>query len=253
MRLQEIVDHPDTPAGRAFDSAVYGLIFLSLVNFYLEAFPQKGPVLVLYLYVAELTTLIVFTLEYLARLLAAERRLKYVLSFYGIVDLAAVLPTYVVLFLEPRAVAPLLTLRLFRVLKLIRFSRAKDRFWRAVAEIREELILYLSTIGVLIYLAAVGIHYFEAPVQPDAFGSIHNCFWWAIVTLTTVGYGDAYPITAGGKLFTSIVVLLGVGVVAVPAGLFASALTQVRRRESRADPEQDTPTSAGRPPARPLE
>ncbi len=95
--------------------------------------------------------------------------------------------------------------------------------------IREELVLYVIATLLMVFLSSVGIYYFESDTQPATFGSVFHCFWWAVVTLTTVGYGDVYPVTIGGRIFTAVVLFLGIGIIAVPTGLFASALTATRK------------------------
>ena len=122
--------------------------------------------------------------------------------------------------------------RLFRLLKLLRFGRAMGRFARAFIIAKEEIILFSVVTVMLLYLSAVGIYYFEHIAQPEEFKSVIHSLWWAVTTLTTVGYGDVYPITAGGKIFTFIVLMIGLGIVAIPAGLLASALSKVRMEES---------------------
>lgn len=106
-----------------------------------------------------------------------------------------------------------------------------NRFGKALALAREEAVLFLLVTGILLYLSAVGIYYFEHQAQPENFKSIPHSLWWAVATLTTVGYGDVYPITVGGKLFTFVMLMIGLGIVAVPAGLVASAMSQVRDDE----------------------
>ena len=119
-------------------------------------------------------------------------------------------------------------LRVFRLFKATRFILAVDQLGAALRQIQRELIALLIVSAMLVYLSACGIHYFERDVQPEKFGSILDSMWWAVVTLTTVGYGDAFPITPGGKVFTAVVTLVGVGLVAIPSGLLASVLTQAR-------------------------
>ena len=125
-------------------------------------------------------------------------------------------------------------LRLFRAFKLVRYSAAIDRLNRAFLIAREELILFACATMLILYFAAVGIYYFENEAQPDAFASVFDGLWWAVATLTTVGYGDVFPVTAGGRFFTFIVLISGLGVVAVPTGLIASALSRAREDERRA-------------------
>ncbi len=109
----------------------------------------------------------------------------------------------------------------------VRYSKAVRHFRLAIKEIKEELILYLVLTVVLLFVASIGIYYFENEAQPEKFKSIFHCMWWAISTLTTVGYGDVYPITLGGRIFTAIILLIGLGLIAVPSGLIASAFTKV--------------------------
>ena len=97
--------------------------------------------------------------------------------------------------------------------------------------VRDEFIVFSSAIILLIYISSVFIYFFENPAQPEMFTSIVHCFWWAITTLTTVGYGDMSPITLGGKVFTSIIILLGLAIVAIPAGLLASALSEIKNKD----------------------
>jgi voltage-gated potassium channel len=109
----------------------------------------------------------------------------------------------------------------------LRYNTAIHKFKRAFKTMKEEMILFWIAASILLYLSSGGIYYCEHEAQPEAFKSIFHCLWWSIVTLTTVGYGDMYPITVGGKIFTSIIALLGIGVVAIPTGLMSSALMKV--------------------------
>ena len=111
------------------------------------------------------------------------------------------------------------------------YSTAVRRLHRAAIIAKEELVLFLCVALVLIFLSAVGIYYFENESQPEQFASVFHSLWWAVITLTTVGYGDVYPVTIGGRLFTFFVLMLGLGIVAVPTGLFASALSRAREEE----------------------
>jgi len=116
--------------------------------------------------------------------------------------------------------------RLFRLLKLVRYNKAMRHFTRAMMMAREQIILFMAITLILIYFAAVGIYYFENEAQPEHFSSIFDSLWWSIVTLTTVGYGDVYPITIGGRVFTFFILLIGLGIVAIPTGIISSSLTK---------------------------
>lgn len=124
---------------------------------------------------------------------------------------------------------------MLRLLKLARYSRAADRLAQAFTAVRSELLMFLFLSLLVIYFSAAGIYYFEHDVQPEAFASTPHSFWWAIATLSTVGYGDVYPVTAGGGVFTFFVLLIGVGIIAVPTGPIATALPEIRRKEQRDD------------------
>jgi voltage-gated potassium channel len=154
--------------------------------------------------------------------------LKFIFSFYGLVDLLAILPFYLSFGVDLRTLRAFRLLRLFKILRLPKYARAIRRIRLALALIKEELILFLSLSGVLLYLSSVGIYYFEHAAQPEVFTSVLHSLWWSLITLTTVGYGDMYPITAGGKLFTFAVLLVGLGIISIPAGLIASALSEAR-------------------------
>lgn len=125
-----------------------------------------------------------------------------------------------------RSLRALRFLRLFRILKLVRYNRAIDHFTKAMKIAKEEILLFLFITLILIYFSAVGIYYFENEAQPEHFASVFDSLWWAIITLTTVGYGDVYPITMGGRVFTFCILMIGLGIVAIPTGIISSALTK---------------------------
>jgi len=228
-RLKSIVERSDSRAGRLFDRIVEALIIVSLVTFSIETLPDLSEEVRTLLSVAEGAVVAAFTVEYILRVAVADSKLRYITSFFGIIDLFAILPFYLTPGIDLRSLRAFRLLRLIRVLKLARYSEAVQRFHRAFQIAREEIVLFLGVACLLTYLSAVGIYYFESAAQPDAFKSIFHSLWWAVATLTTVGYGDIYPITTGGKIFTFIVLMIGLGIVAVPAGLVASALSQARR------------------------
>ena len=232
MDLKTIVERNDTLPGRTFDLVMQSLILISIITFTVETLPDLEADTRKFLHATEVVIVILFTIEYLLRLYVADRKLGYVLSFYGVIDLLAILPFYLASGIDLRSLRVFRMFRLFRLLKLLRFGRAMRRFARAFVIAKEEIILFSVVTVMLLYLSAVGIYYFEHIAQPEAFKSVIHSLWWAVTTLTTVGYGDVYPITAGGKIFTFIILMIGLGIVAIPAGLLASALSKVRMEES---------------------
>jgi|TARA_B100001971_G_C18034612_1_gene454361 voltage-gated potassium channel len=232
MNLRSVVIDSDTKSGRAFDLFINTLIIISLVSFSIETLPDLSSATKRFLDFLEVAVVIVFTIEYLLRFSLTRPPIKYIFSFYGFIDLAAILPFYLATSVDLRSVRVFRLLRLFRAIKLFRYNAALKRFGDAFIMVKHELIMFLIATVLTLYVASVGIYYFEYAAQPDQFRSIFHCLWWAITTLTTVGYGDMYPITVGGKIFTSFIVFIGLGVVAVPTGLIASAMTKVIQREN---------------------
>ena len=238
--LWNILEDNTTRKGRIFDYVIQGLIMLSLIGFAVETLPNLSQQTRNFLSLFELFCVVVFTVEYMLRIYVAKNPLKYIFSFYGLVDLLAILPFYLTATLDLRALRSFRVLRLFRAFKLVRYNRALKRFHVAARLIKEEVVLFFIITLILIYLTSAGIYFFENEAQPESFSSIFHSFWWAIVTLTTVGYGDVYPVTVGGKVFTFFVLIIGVGIVTVPAGLVASALSRAREVEERENEADDS-------------
>ena len=230
-RLKAIVEESDTKLGRGFDIFIQSLIVLSIITFSIETLPKLSPSVHAILRACEVTCVAIFTVEYVLRLVVADQKRSFVFSFFGLVDLLAILPFYLNLGADLRSLRAIRLLRLIRILKLVRYSRAIQRFHRAFLIAKEEVILFFCVTILLLYLAAVGIYHFERDAQPETFASVFHSLWWAVATLTTVGYGDVYPITTGGRIFTFFVLLIGLGIVSVPAGLVASALSKARELE----------------------
>lgn len=175
------------------------------------------------------TVIAIFTVEYALRYWTSEKKLGYVFSFWGLIDLAAILPFLLSLTIGLPSAETLLSLRILRVAKLLRFVANMDILQRAFELVWREMLVCIFLAIVMMFCTAFGIYTFEHAAQPEAFPSIPHSFWFAVTTLTTVGYGDIYPITVAGKFFTFIILMIGLGIVALPAGLISSAMTQARR------------------------
>jgi len=230
-KLYIIVEDHESPVGKIFDYFIQILILLSLIAFAVDTLPSNSPFLEDFLNHFELFCVVIFSIEYLFRVYVAKNPFDYIFSFYGIIDFLAIIPFYLRGVVDLRFVRAFRIFRIFRVLKLIRYNKALDRFGTAANIVREEIILFLVVTLILIFLSSAGIYYFEHQAQPEVFQSVFHSAWWSIVTLTTVGYGDVYPITIGGKMFTFFVLMIGVGLVTVPAGLVATALSKARELE----------------------
>lgn len=213
---------------RAGSVLVVFLVLASLLIFTMET-EYKASQILRWLGLAIAGT---FAVEYLFRVwvadLTSKGRLGYIRSFEGIIDLLAFVPA--LLIAGGSASVVLRSLRLFRLLQILKIgavSRGINRIQRALASCKSELgISLLLSIG-LIFFGAVLIYFIEGPKQPEIFGSIPRALWWSMSTLTTVGYGDVYPITAMGKLVAAFIAVIGIGAVALPAGIIASAFMNV--------------------------
>lgn len=218
---------------KPFQNLIRFLIIGSLFSFSLETTPElKGwhP----FFLTMEWITVIIFSIEYFLRVYSSKNRLDYILSFEGIVDLLSFAPFYIAMGtdLVSESFAQFFRLmRFFWLLKIARYSKAYLRLARAFQEIREEFIVYTFMTIVLVYMAAVGIYMFERDAQPENYRSVFHALWWAVATLTTVGYGDVVPVTTGGKIFTGVMLFIGLGIVSIPSALIASALVTDRTRE----------------------
>jgi len=229
--FKDMIEDSDTKPGKIFALFIQFLIVLSLICFSIETLPDLSPESKGLLRVAEIFIVVIFTFEYIARVMVASNKRAFIFSFFGIIDLFAILPFYLATSLDLRSLRSFRLLRLIRIFKLARYSAAAKRFHRAFIIAKEELALFLFSALIILYLAGVGIYHFEYPAQPDAFRSVFHSLWWAVSTLTTVGYGDIYPITTGGKIFTFFILIVGLGIVSIPAGLVASALSKAREME----------------------
>jgi len=223
--LKNLVELNDTIHSKRFAYFIQFLIIVSVITFSIETLPDLKPQTRVVLNAIEAFCVIIFTFEYLARIYVADHKLKFIFSFFGIIDFLAILPFYLAFGIDLRSLRLLRMFRLFRLFKLVRYNKAIRHFANAMKLAKEQIILFMIITIMLIYFAAVGIYYFENEAQPEHFSSIFSSLWWSIVTLTTVGYGDVYPVTVGGRIFTFFMLLIGLGIVAIPTGIISSSLT----------------------------
>ena len=242
MKISDVVQKSDTGAGRAFDYAILFLVVVSIVLLFAEGAPGLSSANTEMLGSLQKIIMVLFTIEYVLRLVTAERKTGYVFSFYGIIDLVCILPFCVSAWTGPwigtgqpedfAVVRVFRFLRIFRIMKIGRYNKALDRFGKAFSSMKQELLLFLMVVLMLVCVSGMGVYYFERNSNGD-FRTPFDGLWWAVATLTTVGYGDVYPQTIWGRLFSSVAVLCGLGIVAVPSGIVAAALTKVLRDEDQ--------------------
>jgi voltage-gated potassium channel len=232
QRLHTVIFESDTRAGRLFDAAIIVLIVASVIVVILESIPSTGMRLRRELFFVELAFTAIFTVEYALRLLAVRRPLAYARSFYGVIDLLAIVPTWLMLvfpgahyFLTIRV---LRLLRVFRILKLTEYLTEAGVITSALRASRRKIFVFLFAVLALVVVIGALMYMIEGPEH--GFHSIPTSMYWTIVTLTTVGYGDLSPKTPLGKLLASVVMILGYAIIAVPTGIVTSELTAARGR-----------------------
>ncbi|HKO60570.1 MAG TPA: ion transporter [Pyrinomonadaceae bacterium] len=232
-RLHEIIFEADTRAGRLFDLVLIWLILLSVATVVLESVRQVRMQYGDLLYTLEWVFTLLFTVEYLLRLLSVRRPLRYATSFFGIVDLLAIIPTYLSIFVPGSqyllVIRILRLLRVFRLLKLSEYVAEADTLRRALRASRRKISVFLSAVVLLVVVIGALMYVIEG--ERHGFTSIPVSIYWAIVTLTTVGYGDLSPRTPFGKILASIVMVIGYGIIAVPTGIVSVELAHATRQQ----------------------
>jgi len=214
-----------------FDYTIMAFIVLSMITMSLETLPDISQSTIQIFNSIELVIIGIFTIEYILRVWTAEKPFKYIFSFLGIIDLIAIIPFWLATGINLQGARAFRLVRMIRVLKILRYMSALKRLERAIRLVQEELIVFGVLAAIIIFVTSVGIYQFEHEAQPEAFPSIPHSVWFSIVSLTAVGYGDVTPITAGGKIFTSMILIIGLAIVAIPTALIVSGLTRVKLEE----------------------
>ena len=230
-RLWQIIFESDTPAGKFFDLALIVCIKLSVVAVMLDSVASIQEQYGAALYACEWLFTILFTIEYILRLLITRNPLRYATSFFGIVDLLAIVPTYISLLLPGSqyflVIRVLRVLRVFRVLKLAQYMQEAARLKTALKASRRKIFVFLyAVINMVVIFGA--LMYVIEPAE-NGFTSIPRSIYWAIVTLTTVGYGDISPVTNLGQALAACIMILGYSIIAVPTGIVTVAMSQAAR------------------------
>ena len=218
---------------------IYGLIILNVIVLILESYKAIRTEFGGFLEYFEIVSVIIFSIEYLLRVWTSElnekytgqsfsKRVKFIFSTLGLIDLIAILPFYLPLLFpfDLRVVRILRLFRLLRIFKLGRHSNSLKTISSVLKETRSELTLTIFVAFILLILSSTLMYYIENEAQPDNFASIGDSLWWAVATLTTVGYGDVYPVTGTGKFLSAIIALIGIGFVALPTGIISSAFME---------------------------
>lgn len=234
-------------ASRVFDCTIMVLIVLSILSIILQSFESLAVAWGDLFKALEVITVAVFTVEYALRLWTADLAypdarwpiLKYALSFMAIIDLLAILPFYLPFFsADLRFLRMMRLFRLFRLLRVFKLGRYFDALQTIVNVIRtsaSQLVMSVALCLFVMLFSAIVMYTVENPVQPEQFPNVLASLWWAICTLTTVGYGDVYPVTAIGRFFAAVISLVGIGIIAIPTGIIAAGFTSAIERPSQPD------------------
>jgi voltage-gated potassium channel len=233
-KVHDIIFESDTPLGFAFDIALLIFILLSVLVVMLESVASIQSHYAQVLVLAEWFFTLAFTLEYGLRLWSIKQPIKYVFSIYGVIDLLSIIPTYLSVFIEGSqyflVVRALRLMRIFRILKLVRFNQEANTILTAMRRSQPKITVFLLFIVLLCILIGSMMYLIEGGVESN-FSSIPTSIYWAVVTLTTVGFGDITPITPLGKFFASLIMILGYAVIAVPTGIVSAEMTKDHRRK----------------------
>lgn len=231
-RLYKIIFEADTPAGKLFDVILIWSIILSVILVIVESSHEYHDRYQVWFTAGEWLFTLLFTAEYLLRIYSVRKKAVYILSFYGIVDLLAILPTYISLLFPGSqylmVIRILRLMRVFRVFKLTTFISEANTLRKALLASSRKILVFLSAIALLVVVIGSIMYVIEGPSH--GFKDIPTSIYWAVVTLTTVGYGDISPQTGVGQFFASIVMILGYSIIAVPTGIMSAEFSRMRNR-----------------------
>ena len=230
-KLHEVIYEADTPTGKFFDIALLLVIVLSIALVMLESVATLNVKYFDIFYMAEWIITIIFSIEYILRVISIRKPWTYIFSFYGIVDLLSTIPTYLVLLFGGHnfffAIRAFRLLRVFRILKTTHYIGESNKLWRAVKNSRVKVFVFLFTVLIICIIMGTLMYLIEGP--ENGFDNIPLSVYWSIVTLTTVGYGDIFPATPLGQVLASVIMIMGYGIIAVPTGIVSAEYSKTIR------------------------
>ena len=228
-----------------FDYSIMILILLNVVAMVIESSKNLSESVVLSLWYFEVFSVVVFTIEYLMRIYVSDLThpasgkfksvLKFIFSFYGLIDLLAIAPFFLPFFIKAdlRFMRILRLMRFLRILKMNRYNKSLLLIYTVVKERKQELIMTGFVAFLVLLISSFLMYHVEGEFQPEVFSTILSSFWWAVATLTTVGYGDIYPVTSLGKFISGIIAVLGIGIIALPTGIISAGFIDRLKKKDR--------------------
>ena len=209
-----------------FERSIQLLILISVIYFSVHTLPYLSINLTKILNKIEFFSILIFSIEFVLSRINGPKPFKFIFSFFELIDLIAILPFYIFLGMNLKSLRVVRLFHLLRLLKFLRYQYTLAKLKQSFDNVKRELFLFSFATLLLIYFSFVGIYFFENEAQPVTFSSIFNAMWWSVVSLTTLGYGDIYHITAEGEIFSIFIVFLCLGLDAIPTGIVASSLTK---------------------------
>ncbi|MGB5385346.1 MAG: ion transporter [Eudoraea sp.] len=236
-KLHEIIYGTHTPAGKLFDIVLLIVIVYSVIIVMLESIPRIDTKYHSFLDTSEWVVTILFTLEYILRIICIKKPKKYIFSFFGVIDLLSTIPKYLSYFVGGSqyitAFRALRLLRVFRILKLVRFVGESNNLLRALRASRTKILVFVFFVLVISILLGTIMYLVEGPEH--GFNSIPHSVYWTIVTLTTVGYGDISPETGLGQMIATLIMIIGYGIIAVPTGIVSAEYASGNKEDKETD------------------
>jgi voltage-gated potassium channel len=231
VKLHEVIYGTHTPAGRLFDIILLVVIVYSIIIVMLESIPTFNASYHTFLNISEWVVTILFSIEYLLRIICIKKPVKYIFSFFGVIDLLSTIPKYLSYFVVGSqyitAFRALRLLRVFRILKLVRFVGESNNLLRALSASRTKIFVFVFFVLIISVLLGTIMYLVEGPQH--GFNSIPHSVYWTIVTLTTVGYGDISPETGLGQIIATLIMIIGYGIIAVPTGIVSAEYTSKKK------------------------
>ena len=232
-KLHDVIYEADTPAGKAFDVILLLVIFLSIIIVMLESVKSINLEYRKVFYVTEWVITVIFTIEYILRIISIRKPKKYIFSFYGVIDFISTIPTYLTLFAGGYnfllAVRALRLLRIFRILKISRYVGEANKLTVALKQSRAKILVFLFAVFLITIIAGTVMYIVEG--EAGGFDNIPLSIYWCIVTLTTVGFGDIAPITPLGRFIASFIMITGYGIIAVPTGIVSAEYSKAGEKK----------------------
>lgn len=252
QKIYNILEKEGSAANLIFEYLIVTLIILNVAAIALDTLKDLNASLILALRIFEAVSIAIFSVEYIMRIYISDlthpsasgtgSMLKFMFSFFGLIDLIAILPFYVpfIISADMRFLRILRLFRFFRIFKLSRYNSTLKLIWDVIREKKSEFVMTFFISFLMLLVSAFLMYYVENPAQPDKFKNIFSSLWWAVATLTPLGYGDVAPITTPGKIISAIVAIIGIGLIALPTGIISAGFIE---KISKDVPEKQKHTS----------